>query len=173
MKYFVFPVLVIISTACSSKVEDRKAENKKLSVTEQNAICARVGRTINHGKCYDKGVNMMPVVKLNSNMINQGEVFSGKVYFPTPYFQQLAKCYNFTYKTKLSVGTMLMPIEAQHQTHDTVFFKVSPDSLTRVKQGKEIDEYNLRAGLRASFSNGVSGYDTTMMANVKVFVRRH
>jgi hypothetical protein len=116
---------------------------------------------------------MAPVVKLDANMIHQGEVFSGKAYFPTPYFQQLAKCYNLTYKTKLSVGMMLMPIEAQSQVHDTIFFKVSPDSLTRVKQNKKIDEYNLRAGLRTSFSDGVSGYDTTIMTNVKVFVKRH
>ena len=69
---------------------------------------------------------------------------------------------------------MLMPIESQGQIRDTVFFKISPDSLTRVKQGKEIDEYELRARLRASFSDEVSGYDTTgAAATISLFVKKH
>jgi hypothetical protein len=174
MRYFAFTILVGISTACSPEVENNKAVEKELSIAERNAIYARVGRTINHGKCYDKNADIEPIIKLNDSIINKGEVFTGKAYFLTPYFNKLAKCYNFTYQARLSAGTMLMPIEAQGQTHDTVFFKISPDSLTRIKQGKAVDEYELRARLRASFSDGVSGYDTTIRATtVKLFVKKY
>jgi hypothetical protein len=174
MRYFAFAILIGISTACSPEVENNKAVEKEFSIAERNAIYARVGRTINHGKCYEKNADIEPVIKMNASIINKGEVFTGKAYFLTPYFNKLAKCYDFTYQAKLSAGTMLMPIEAQGQTHDTVFFKISPDSLTRLKQGKAVDEYELRARLRASFSDGVSGYDTTIRAaTVKLFVKKY
>jgi len=174
MKYFAFALLVGMSTACSPKAEDTKAIKKELSIAERNAVYARVGRTINHGKCYEKGVDITPVVKLATNTISQGEVFSGKAYFPTAYFDKIADCYGFTYRAKMSVSTMLMPIDSQERIRDTVFFKISPDSLTRIKQGKGLDEYELRARLRASFSDGVSGYDTNAAATtIRLFVKKH
>jgi hypothetical protein len=174
MKYLFFALLVVVPTACSPNAEDNKVVEKELSIAERNAIYRRVGRAINHGKCYEKDIDINPVIKLAANTINKGEVFSGKAYFPTSYFSKLAKCYNFTYKAKLSTVIMLMPIEAQSQPYDTVFFKISPDSLSRVKQGKIFDEYELRATLRASFSDGVSGYDTTGSAtSVRLFVKKH
>lgn len=174
MKYFAVALLVGVSTACAPKTEDNKAVKKEPSIAERNAVYAIVGRTINHGKCYEKGIDITPIIKLATSTISQGEVFSGKAYFPTTYFSKLADCYVYNYKIRMSVNTMLMPIESQGQIRDTVFFKISPDSLTRVKQGKEIDEYELRARLRASFSDEVSGYDTTgAAATISLFVKKH
>jgi hypothetical protein len=174
MRYSVFALLVGVLAACSPNAEDNKVVKKELSIAERNAIYRRVGRTINHGKCYEKDIDISPIIKLTADTISKGEAFLGKAYFPTSYFSRLAKCYNFAYKAKLSVSTMLMPIEAQGQPYDTVYFKIRPDSLSRVKQGKVFDEYELRARLRASFSDGISGYDTTGAATtVKVFVSKH
>jgi hypothetical protein len=174
MKYFAYALVVGIAPACSPNTKDSKTVNKKLSVEEQNIVYARVGRTINHGKCYENGIDINPIIKINASTINHGEAFSGKAYFPTPYFNKLAKCYSFTYKSRLAISTMLMPIGAHGQNQDTIFFEVSPDSLNKVKQGKTVDEYEMEARLRASFSDGISGYDTTGAATkVRLFVRKH
>jgi len=173
VKYFAFILVAGIFTACSPNTGDSKVAKKKNSIAEQNAIFARVGRTINNGRCYEKEIDIEPVIKVDASTIRPGEVFSGKAYFPTPYFNKLAKCYGFSYKAKLVFNTILMPVAAQGQNQDTVFFKVSPDSLTRVKQSKVVDEYELNARLRASFSDGVSGYDTTGAAtSVRLFIKK-
>ncbi|RYE18757.1 MAG: hypothetical protein EOP45_13645 [Sphingobacteriaceae bacterium] len=65
MKVIMWVELLLMVSACST--EQSKQEDAKF-IEQQNTIFRRVGYTINHGKCYQKGVDITPVIKVDKNI---------------------------------------------------------------------------------------------------------